>query len=528
MSSSSPLFVIWGYGSENVFREFASFLRGGGHDVLTLPHSELPREAELERLTREPFILLTSSHFTRGKQILHEYYPDIAIQNEFLELLHHCRPLLSVFYPHDLSTPLVVNEAVQLGSFDLVLWPTRFFGYQPYPRKLVTTGWIGFSSDYRPPAFRSHNSVFLFSDICMHRSSLGVAGTFDKLAPILECGTAIKFPYWPGHEEFESYFSERGAMVIPAETKAGDLILDSRVIVSNSVSSISVEASLMGTPVINLIEDYLPKGTQREFISGMRGCVLSRYADIARHLANPPSPPPVRVNRFDSAQVLEVILAEAALKHGTADLKGLPPLRNPSCRVKLSCSGREDSSRAADLWPRQGAKTVEEHQTLDQKSCEISNPGAANPRPIVPPGKMDSNADTVRLATAVRLLERGDIESAFSIFQDLANEGTTLSGPYYHLALIAEDQGEDDIALEFLRVAVQHERPPGDAHRCLATMCLVKSRHQEALEVLSPMLRQAPRDHDALELLRITLGQMPALDPISWARLIGDLSVRSA
>lgn len=513
----NPVFVIWGYGSENIFRDFASFLRQRGHEVVVLPETGLDKRAELERLASTPFVLLTSAHFTRDERILGEFYPDIHIQNAFLELIYHCPPLLSVFYPHDLSTPLVINEPSQLVAFDVVLWPTRFFGYQPRPRTLLTVGWIGYRNEFLAAERRRYDSALLFSDICSHKGRLGVAGTYDKLAPILACGTAIKFPQWPGHEEFEEYFSARGATVIPAETAAGDVILDSRVIVSNSISSISVEASFMGIPVINLIEDYLPSGMQREFLSGLPGCALSSYADFPKHLAAPPCAVPPLVDRFDPEHTLNLILAALVDKHGPGELKDSESAHPATIGVEILCSpkppkmappGRmQVSSRKVWIKKVHHATPAEPDITA---IAEVSHEASVN-------------TDEINLATAVRLLEQGEVAAAFTMLQELVNAGSTHWGPYYHIARLAQAQGEVDIALEFFTHAVQREQPPGIAHRTLAQLHLSAGRYQEALSTLSPLLRHDPRDYETLEVLRRTLEQIPEISPIAWARLLADL-----
>lgn len=515
MVKFKPAFVIWGYESENAFRDFAVFLQEQDFEVLTLPDARLNSTEALERVIRLPYILLTSSHFTRDKTILGEIYPDIHIDTSVLELLHHARPLLSVFYPHDLATPLVLNEPLQLCSFDLVLWPTDFFGYQPRPRNMHSVGWVGYREEYKELAVRPYEKVLLFSDLCMHKSSLGIAGTYNKLAPILDCGALIKFPKWPGHEEFEDYFVTRGASVIPADTRAGSVMLNSRVIVSNSLSSISVEASFMGTPVINLVEDYLPRDAQREFLSGLPGCVLSSYGDCERHLSKPPPPPKPRVKRFDQVAVLQIILA--------------------ALDEKISCNGgafADTSSHSVELvsYPEPlGARAVPATSPVSMPELPVGpppTPTSSGSRELPTDNAShhpDPNSDEVRLATAQRLQECGELGSAFHLLQEMVSENTPLPGPYYHIARIAQSQGEHSIAREFLAHAVDRESPPDMAHRILAELLLASGEHEQVLEILSPLLRHNPNDYETLEILRQTVGQMPALKPIPWARLLTDL-----
>lgn len=510
MNPSKPRFVIWGYGSENMFHDFGAMLIAQGHEVLFLPDEKLDRREELQTLLHAPYILLTSAHFGRDTRILHDFYPDIRIGNEFLDLLHHCPPILSVFYPHDLSTPLVINEPLLLDAFDLVLWPTPFFGYQPRPRKLVEVGWIGFRDLPRPASARQYDSVLLFSDICHHMRCLGMAATHAKLMPILETGTAIKFPRWPGHEAIEEYFSSRGAHVIAATTPAGSLIQDSRLIVSNSVSSISVEAAYMGTPVINLLEKYLSPGLQENLLAGLPGCVLSSYADFPIHLANPPKAVPPCVKRFDDARVLDIILAEAALRD--------PCERPLPSRIEILTRSVTASPPPATTGT---SLPAEETSASDSNTQSDAHTDALPPSPRA---GANEEKDRAELAAALRLLALDQMEEAFAILQTLVSAGTPLAAPYHQIALLALKQDETTIAEEFLTLACEREQPPGEAHLELARLFFATGRFDDTLSTLSPLLRHGPANNpDAHGLLRRTLGAAPELGAIAWARLIADL-----
>lgn len=139
-------------------------------------------------------------------------------------------------------------------------------------------------------------------------------------------------------------------------------------------------------------------------------------------------------------------------------------------------------------------------------------------RPAPPP-----HPDQAVIAEALQLQSAGDIGTAFSLFQQLVNTDTPLPRPYLEIARIALSQGERAIALEFLELAQAREQPPAEAHLELARLHSAEQRHEAVLAVLSPLLRQ-PGDHfEALDLVRQTLGKLPALGPIPWARLLADL-----
>lgn len=516
--TESPAFVFWGYGSEDVFGDFSRFVEETGYEVLRLPDPDKRRE--VSSLLGRPFILITSAHFTRDRPVLADYYPDIQIGCDLLEIIEHCKPRLSVFYPHDLGTPLVVNEPPLLSAFDLVLWPTTFFGYGRRPPQFETVGWIGFRSDYKNAEERRFDAIMLFSDICWHQQNLGIEGTYDKLSPILSRGVPIKFPKWPGVAAFEAYFAKRGAEVMPADAPAGELIAESRLVLSNGLSSISVEAAYMGTPCINLLEDYLPPGVQHAFLAGLPGCTLSRYADASQRMTHPPQPHRPCVEPFAPKRALECILSEFQARETRGS--DLPTPISLASEIELIAQPGPES-RGRILRKKASRQRVLRSPATVHPAAATDTPpnGADDTRPTAADPLVAEQRVTTQ--TAVRLLENGDPATAFDLLQTLVNAGTPLWEPYFHIARIASNQNEPGIAEEFLTYACERENPPGTAHLTLARLLLESGRSEASLAVLSPLLRRGQGDREALELLRKTLGRCGELEPIQWARLLADL-----
>lgn len=353
-----PLFVFWGYGSEHVLGGLQGHIASLGFDTLALPDPNLSKTAEAELLATREFILLTSSHFARDAQTLKVMYPEITAGLAPVEIISRFAPLASIYYPHDLATPLVTIETQLINLFDLVLWPTQHFGYHPRPKQIETVGWIGYP-DEPTPSPSPLGPVFLFSDFCTHREKFGLEGTLNKLAPVLRQGVAIKFPFWPGHQEFEKRFSDAGFDVIPAQESTGRTMLQTSVVVSNSISSISVEASYMGRPVINLREPYLPRGLQDEFIAGLAGCQIVNYEEFASACANPPKAPPLRVKPFSNEAATAAILKVVTRKAGQ--------LRQPKHSTPIG-----ETTCKPQTLPRSDEKTRPPISKLSFIICSIS------------------------------------------------------------------------------------------------------------------------------------------------------------
>lgn len=290
-----------------------------GFKCITLPSEEWPTiNSEIDLFRNEPFVLITTSHFLRDRVNLRDIYPDIRIGLSPLQIISSCNPICSIFYPHDPAMPMVLMEPSMLNCFDLVLWPTSWFGYHPKPRNIIDVGWIGdFNADcatdarlrrYLDNGSTNELKCWFFSDFVHHHKTFGLERTFKKVLPILQQGVAIKFPAWSGSDEYESYFSDQGVDVIPSQLNTIKCIRKCSVVISNSLSGITFEAILSGVPVINLLEPWNSEGTQRSLSAGIAGCTVSSYEDFPKAMANPPRRPSCRLLPFNFEVAIQGIL----------------------------------------------------------------------------------------------------------------------------------------------------------------------------------------------------------------------------
>lgn len=263
----------------------------------------------------------------------------------------------------------------------------------------------------------------------------------------------------------------------------------------------------MGTPVINLLEDYLPEGLQERFLAGLPGCVLSSYSDFPLNRATPPLPPTPQVKHFDAAQVLKIILTEAE-----------PRMARERSTLLIGQIVNRPQNKTLNSTPPHQASIV-----LPPSSPEPDLPDLRAFQAASAP-----SADVIDFSIAMRLLKLDRVEDAFAILQRLVNGGTLLAGPYHQIALLALKQNEASIAEEFLTLACERESPPGDAHLELAQLLLRSERFDDTLKALGPLLRSTPAQlPEVYALLRRTLGAAPELSAVTWSRLITDLKWKS-
>ncbi len=301
----TPLFIFWGYGSEDVTAPLRAYAQAQGVKCITLPQSGCGTADEFELIRSGRYVLITSCHFARDSLTMRDVYPEVEIGYGPLEMIGLSKPLLSIFYPHDPATLLVLNEPQLLGAFDLVLWPTDNFGYQPTPSDIEHVGWIG--KHLGVGDFAATERVFFFSDFVHHHRTFGMNGTYEKLKPILDCGVSIKFPLWPGHAEYEAFFADRGAQVLSAHYSTYAIAQQAGLAISNGLSGISIEANWAGTPVVNLLEPWIPGRRQREMLLGLDGCVVCSYADAPTHILQPPMAPAQKVRDMNLGHVWNLI-----------------------------------------------------------------------------------------------------------------------------------------------------------------------------------------------------------------------------
>lgn len=120
-------------------------------------------------------------------------------------------------------------------------------------------------------------------------------------------------------------------------------------------------------------------------------------------------------------------------------------------------------------------------------------------------------------------LDAGDTAAAADILIALAQGGTELVDAYTTLAGLATQQGDLEAAEQLMQIAVSKRPEPDDDTAKLAFLQAARGRHADALATLSPLLRTDPEHSAALNLVRELLGELKALPPVAWARLLVDL-----
>lgn len=149
------------------------------------------------------------------------------------------------------------------------------------------------------------------------------------------------------------------------------------------------------------------------------------------------------------------------------------------------------------------------------------------PPPNSTPLDFKENSEMAILEAGKSYLNTGDLESAFTCFQNLVEAGSQLWQPYLEIAHIALAQNEIAIAKDFFEQAISREYPAGYAHRECAKFLIATGDGETALAALSPLLRSRVDDFDALYLARKAVSIINEISPVAWARLVADLRYAS-
>jgi tetratricopeptide (TPR) repeat protein len=97
--------------------------------------------------------------------------------------------------------------------------------------------------------------------------------------------------------------------------------------------------------------------------------------------------------------------------------------------------------------------------------------------------------DHTRYLHARQLIEGNMLSEAVELLSSLVTGNTELFEPYFDLATIAADQGDNDTAVEVLLLGLERRPESVEGRRLLAKLYGDERRYEEALAVLGPVFR---------------------------------------
>lgn len=259
------ILALLGAGSEYALEPVAAEARRRGHPVVELNMYDPAWRIRAKELPPGQFVLLTSHHpFVDGW--LHRqsfgFAADVVALPEFVA--RH-NPARSYFLPHDLTSPLATDEFAALHLFDGLLMPDERYWFLRDRLPITVVGWIKAVTTTILP---SHSVAVLPSEIAyfLREDPQRFRAVFARL---LAARPRIKFPRFPDVERLEDTARELGAEVIDAGISSEVVIRSSQCVVTNGLSSITLESVRAGRPTLCLLDGIHPPETQRRLFGGI-------------------------------------------------------------------------------------------------------------------------------------------------------------------------------------------------------------------------------------------------------------------
>lgn len=247
---SPPLYVFFGAESEYVLNPLYSEMTARGHDCVELhamPGRGIAAELAAAAAIDRPKVLITSAHFDWDARYMMSQMevPDCPA---LVEIVSRLDPAYTVYYPHDLSQPLLSSESAKLRLIDLYLAPSQMeHMFAPYTT-VRTVGWIKTPPDLYTEQDRWGRGLWLTMSLEYILVEYGTQKTLGIINDWLNEWLWIKFPPYPQFDEIEGVLNDRGVNILdrnmtpPAAARHFDFV------VTNGESSVVRESALMGVP----------------------------------------------------------------------------------------------------------------------------------------------------------------------------------------------------------------------------------------------------------------------------------------
>ena len=247
---TNPLYVFFGAESEYVLHPLYAEMKRRGHDCVEL-HAE-PERGILEDLRKteadaRPKALITSAHFDWDERYMMSQM-EVPGCPALVEILARLDPVFTVYYPHDLSQPLLSSESAKLRLIDLYLAPSsNEHIFSPYTT-VETVGWIKAPADLDAPRERWGRGLWLTMSLEYILVEHGTKGTLGLINDWLNDWLWIKFAPFPQFDEIEAVLKDRGVNILDRNITPPAAVRHFDFVVTNGESSVVRESALMGVP----------------------------------------------------------------------------------------------------------------------------------------------------------------------------------------------------------------------------------------------------------------------------------------
>ncbi|ANY65375.1 hypothetical protein BBD42_01985 [Paenibacillus sp. BIHB 4019] len=265
------LFFGFGEGSEYVLHPLYQYMKDLNYNCIEIDMMKQQNAIDvIKPLRGKDIIFITSAHLFMDKKNFSPYYQDDGIISA-LEIIEYLKPKKCIYYPHDLVTPVLSQDSMWLSLFDVFLSPLPNLNHLKRYAEVVEVGWIKKQKNTPPSHYVAGEDLrvaFAMSSIGYYFKK-GYDFTYEFWKPLFDEGIGIKLPFWPNVIEFESYLEKKGVNIFPSHTNILDLIHSNDIIITNSTTSVTIEAGLSGRMVLNVLDNVVPRQEQLSYGIGI-------------------------------------------------------------------------------------------------------------------------------------------------------------------------------------------------------------------------------------------------------------------
>jgi len=310
MTGPQPLFVFFGAESEYVLHPVFVGMSERGYRCVELhatPEHSITRDLASVVADPAPKILVTSSHFSWDDRFMLSAMevPDCPA---LVEIIASLQPAYTVYYPHDLSQPMLTNESNCLGLVDLYLAASPLEQMFSGETAVSEVGWIKAPTDIGESVERWGRGLWLTMSMEYILVEHGTQKTLGFMEKWLHHWLSIKFAPFPQFTEIEQLLTERGINIIDRNMPPPLAARHFDFVVTNGESSVVRESAMMGIPtyLVTGIGFFGKTSTRNiwQFADLENVHVVETLEDIPER----PKPVPASMVPFDMDRAIEAIV----------------------------------------------------------------------------------------------------------------------------------------------------------------------------------------------------------------------------
>jgi hypothetical protein len=242
----------------------------------------------VKNINHRKVVYFTSWHLWFDDQNYTNIYNSIH-SISVLEMMEYLQPEYSVFYPHDLTCFYHESEAGWLDLFDLILLPFKNSDYysllaQGYPVRDI--GWVKTRNNIVSAHItKPYKAVYFPSNVS---AGINIYGS-EEYARMISENIARTIPFKCGshkksQEQWVNVLKKDGFSFLDKDLSVEDVLEEYNLIIGDGDSSIIMEASLSGIPVISILDGFSSDDEYRKNLQGLKGVYPMHLDEVAAFL----------------------------------------------------------------------------------------------------------------------------------------------------------------------------------------------------------------------------------------------------